>query len=76
MVGGEVLTAGGDTGTVIKEDSDVDTHDGNDAATVQIHHEEVLEVQRPDLVVHHLNQTECKHEQDQDLAIHGRQGHP
>ena len=72
----EVLPAVSDTGAVIKQDSDVDAHDSNDAATVEVHHEEVLEIQRPDLVVHHLDQTEGQHQEDEELAVHGGQADP
>ena len=55
VVDGQVLPAVGDARAVVEEDRDVDAHDGDDAATVQIHHEEVLEVQRTNLIVHNLN---------------------
>ena len=73
---GQVLPAVGDAGAVVEEDGDVDTHDSNDAAAVEIHHEEVLEEEGLDLVVHHLDQTEGEHEQDENLAVHGRKRHP
>ena len=72
----QVLPAVGDAGAVVEEDGDVDAHDGNDAAAVEIHHEEVLEEERLDLVIHHLNQTEGEHEEDENLAVHGRERHP
>ena len=72
----QVLPAVGDAGAVVEEDGDVDAHDSNDAATVEIHHEEVLEKERLDLVVHHLDQTEGEHEQDEYLAVHRRERHP
>ena len=73
---GQVLPAVGHAGAVVEEDGDVDAHDSNDAAAVEIHHEEVLEEERLDLVVHHLNQTEGEHEEDKYLAVHGREGDP
>ena len=73
---GQVLPAVGHAGAVVEEDGDVDAHDSNDAAAVEIHHEEVLEEERLDLVVHHLDQTEGEHEKDEDLAVHGREGDP
>ena len=76
IVDGQVLSAVGDTRAVIEKDRDVDAHDGDDAATVKIHHEEVLEIERTNLIVHNLNQTESKHQKDQDLAVHGGQCDP
>ena len=73
---GQVLPAVGDAGAVVEQDGDVDAHDSNDAAAVEIHHEEVLEEERLDLVVHHLNQTEGEHEKDEYLAVHGGERHP
>ena len=64
IVGREVLTAWGDAWTVVQQDRDVDAHDGDDAAAVQVHHEEVLEVEGTNLVVHNLYQTKGKHQQD------------
>ena len=73
---GQVLPAVGDAGAVVEEDGDVDAHDRDDAAAVEIHHEEVLEEEGLDLVIHHLNQTEGEHEKDENLAVHGRERHP
>ena len=73
---GEVLSAVGHTGAVVQQYGDVDAHDSDDAAAVEVHHEEVLEEERLDLVVHHLDQTEGEHEKDEDLAVHGREGDP
>ena len=64
IVGREVLPAWGDAWTVVQQDRDVDAHDGDDAAAVQVHHEEVLEVEGTNLVVHNLYQTKGKHQQD------------
>ena len=64
IVGREILTAWGDAWTVVQQDRDVDAHDGDDAAAVQVHHEEVLEVEGTNLVVHNLYQTKGKHQQD------------
>ena len=76
VVDGQVLPAVGDARAVVEEDRDVDAHDGDDAAAVQIHHEEVLEVQRTNLVIHNLNKTEGEHKENQDLAIHSGQCDP
>ena len=35
----------GDGGAVVEEDGDVDTHDGDDGADVQVHHEVRLQEQ-------------------------------
>ena len=66
----------GHPGAVVQQHRDVDAHDGDDAAAVEVHHEEVLEVERPNLVVHHLDQAEGEHEEDEDLAVHGAQRDP
>ena len=50
--------------TVVKQDCDVDAHDGDDAAAVEVHHEEPLECERRDLIVHHFYQAESKHKED------------
>ena len=77
IVGGQLLPGvPGHAGAVVQQHSDVDTHDGDDAPAVEVHHEEVLEVKRPDPVVHHLDEAEGKHEEDKKLAIHGGEGDP
>ena len=50
--------------TIVQQNSDVDAHDGNNAAAVEVHHVESLECEGGNLVVHHLYQTEGKHEED------------
>ena len=72
----QVLTRVGYTWTVVQEDCDIDAHDGNDGAAVEVHHEETLEGERRHLVVHHLDEAEGKHEEDKKLAIHGGEGDP
>ena len=77
IMGGQLLPrVPGHPGAVVQQHGDVDAHDGDDAAAVEVHHEEVLEVERPDLVVHHLDQAEGEHEEDEDLAVHGAQCDP
>ena len=60
----------GDRRAIVQEDGDVDTHDGDDAAHVQVHHKDPLEGQRTNVVVHHLRQAEGQHQQYQELAVH------
>ena len=74
--GGEVLPAVGDAGAVVEEDGDVDAHDGDDGAAVEVHHEEALEGEGRHLVVHHLYEAEGEHEEDEELAVHGAEGDP
>ena len=77
IVGGQLLPGvPGHPGAVVQQHRDVDAHDGDDAPAVEVHHEEVLEVERPDLVVHHLDQAEREHQEDEDLAVHRAQRHP
>ena len=57
----QILARVGHTWTVVEQDGDVDAHDGNNGAAVEVHHEESLEGERWNLVVHHFNQTEGKH---------------
>ena len=66
----------GHAGAVVQQHRDVDAHDGDDAPAIEVHHEEVLEVERPDLVVHNLDQAEGEHQEDEDLAVHRAQCHP
>ena len=73
---GEVLPAVGHARTVVQKDSDVDAHDGDDAAAVEIHHEESLEGEGRDLVVHHLDEAEGEHEEDKQLAVHTGESDP
>ena len=73
---GEVLPAVGHTGAVVQQDGDVDAHDSNDAAAVKVHHEEVLEEERLNLVVHDFDKTEGEHEEDKNLAVHGGEADP
>lgn len=42
LVLGKVLLAGGDGRTVVDDDGDVDAHDGDDGAHVQVHQEDPL----------------------------------
>jgi hypothetical protein len=34
-----LVPAVGDGGTIVEQDRDIDTHDGNDGANVEVHHE-------------------------------------
>ena len=70
IVGGQGLAGVGHAGAVVQQHRDVDAHDGDDGAAVEVHHEEALEGERWNLVVHHFDQTEGKHEEDQELAVH------
>ena len=76
IVSGQGLARVGHAGAVVQQHRDVDAHDGDDAPAVEVHHEEVLEVKRPDPVVHHLDEAEGEHQEDEDLAVHGAQRHP
>ena len=40
---GRLVLVACERGTVVEEDADVDAHDGNDAAHVEVHHEHALE---------------------------------
>jgi hypothetical protein len=72
-----VLAAAGTAArAVVEQYGDVDAHDGNNAAHVQVHHEDALEGERTDVVVHDLSEAEGQHEEDEELAIEGAQGHP
>lgn len=61
---GEVLSAVGHTWAVVQQHGDVDAHDSDDAAAVEVHHEEVLEEERLNLVIHDLDETESEHKKD------------
>lgn len=65
-----------DGGAVVQQDRDVDAHDGDDTAHVEVHHEDALEGQGADAVVHDLGQAECQHQEYEELSVHGAQSHP